>query len=170
MGDPEVAALAAAVGRDVGLSATGAFDDAIAGLLTGFVVTDNRADRLLLRAPADPEWMAVVHVPSGAHPPSPGLLERFRPWAREGSAAADAALRGDWADAMQRNTGLVERVMGYQYGELRHRLAGAGAVACGVSGMGPSLVALTPRSRTSAVLGAMPPERFAVPLSSEGPA
>lgn len=163
----EVAALAAAVGRETGLSATGAFDDALAGLVSGFVVTDNREDKVLLRAPVDPEWTAVVHVPAGTHPPSSRLRERFRPWAREGTAAAEAALHGQWADAMHRNTGLIERVMGYKYAGLRHLLAGAGAVASGVSGMGPALVALAPRMRAQDVLEAMPPERFVVPLCSE---
>ncbi len=166
--DDAVAGLAARVGREVGLSATGAFDDALAGLVPGFVVTNNREDRVLLRAPVEPDWTAVIHVPPGTHPPSSHLQERFRPWAREGTAAAEAALRGQWADAMHRNTGLVERVMGYKYAGLRHLLAGAGAVASGVSGMGPALVALAPRHRAPGVLEAMPPERFIVPLCSEG--
>ncbi|HTS32343.1 MAG TPA: shikimate kinase [Thermoplasmata archaeon] len=165
--DLDVAALAARVGREVGVSATGALDDALASLVPGFVVTNNREDRLLLRAPVDPEWTAVVHVPPGTHPPSAAVRERFHPWGREGSAAAEAALRGEWADAMHRNTSLVERVMGYKYAGLRHLLAGAGAVASGVSGMGPALVALAPRHRAAGVLAAMPPERFTVPLCTE---
>jgi shikimate kinase len=165
--DEAVAALVAEVGREVGASATGAFDDAMAGLVPGFVVTDNRTDRLLRRVPADPEWTAVVHLPPGEHPPSPDVRERFRPWAREGAQAADAAVRGEWAEAMDRNTAVVERVMGYDYARLRQRLHGAGAVACGVSGMGPALVALAPRTRAAEVLAAMPDDRFVVDLCSE---
>jgi shikimate kinase len=165
--DREVASLAAQVGRAVGVSATGAFDDAMAGLVPGFVVTDNRSDRVLLRAPVDPDWVAVVHIPAGNHRPSPDLRERFQRHAGEGSVAADAALRGDWAEAMRQNSTLVERVMGYDYASLRQQLAAAGAISAGVSGMGPSLVALAPKSRAPEVLAVMPADRFVVPLCSE---
>ncbi|MGA8663616.1 MAG: shikimate kinase [Thermoplasmata archaeon] len=162
-----VARLAAQVGRKVGVSATGAFDDALAGLVPGFVVTDNRSEELLLRQAADPGWTAVVHVPGGTHPASPTVQERFRSAAPEAERAIQAARRGAWAAAMQENTLLVERVMGYDYGDLRDRLRREGAVASGVSGLGPALVSLVPRARASAVVSALPPERFVVPLTSE---
>lgn len=166
--DPiEIARLAAAVGREVGVSATGAFDDALAGLLPGFILTDNRSGQLISRSPADPEWTAVVHVPKGTHPRSPAVAERFRAFAAEGEAAARAARRGKWDEAMDRNSRIVERAMGYEYDGLRRSLLHEGAVACGVSGLGPALVALVPRSRAERVIEALPPERFVVPLTSE---
>jgi shikimate kinase len=166
--DPlETARWAARVAVEVGVSATGAFDDALAGLLTGFIITDNRSGQLLSRRSADPDWTAVLHVPGGVHPSSPGLQSAFRRAEAEGKAAATAALRGAWTEAMERNTLLVERVMGYEYGDLRGRARALGAVASGVSGLGPALVSLVPSARASAVLNAMPPGGFVVPLTSE---
>ena len=163
----EIARMAAEVGREVGVSATGAFDDALAGLVPGFVVTDNRTWELLRHEPADPDWTAVVHVPSGTHPASPSVRDLFQRWAPEAESAVRSARRGAWAEAMQQNTLLVERVMGYDYRDVRDRLQRAGAAASGVSGLGPALVSLVPRARTQAVLDTLPPERFVVPLTSE---
>jgi shikimate kinase len=164
---PEVARLAAEVGREVGVSATGAFDDALAGLVPGFVLTDNRSCALLDRRPAPTDWVAVVHAPDGTHPAPPTVWGRFRAYAHEGEPAVHAAQKGAWAEAMATNSVLVERVMGYDYGPLRNRLMAAGAAGASVSGLGPALVALTPRSRGPAVLEALPEPRFLVPLTSE---
>jgi shikimate kinase len=163
----EVAAWAAQVSRAAGVSATGAFDDALAGLVPGFVLTDNRTGHLLSRRPSDPAWTAVLHVPQNSHPPSPSFQAAFRQSKAEGDAAAEAARLGAWADAMDRNTRLVERVMGYDYQELRAATRAAGAVASSVSGLGPAFVSLVPRSHAAAVLDVMPAERFVVPLTSE---
>lgn len=163
----DVARMAAGVGREVGVSATGAFDDALAGLLPGFVVTDNRRGELLLHRPSPPDWTAVVHVPPGTHSPSPEFKAAFERAASEGDAVAEAARRGDWTEAMDRNTRLVERVMGYDYRDLRARALREGAVASGVSGLGPALASFVPRRYAAAVLSAMPEERFVVPLTSE---
>ncbi|MGP8072242.1 MAG: shikimate kinase [Thermoplasmata archaeon] len=167
LGPLEVARMAAQVGREVGVSATGAFDDALAGLVPGFVVTDNRTGELLRRSAADPDWTAVVHVPAGTHPASPSVAERFRRRAAEAEGAARSARDGSWSDAMEQNTILVERVMGYDYRDIRERLRNLGAVASGVSGLGPALVSLVPQARAPAVLDSLPPERFMVPLTSE---
>jgi shikimate kinase len=162
----EVAHLAADAGRRAGVSATGAFDDALAGLVPGFVLTDNREDRLIARSPADPDWVAVVHVPAGGHRPAPELRDRFA-GSTEAAAAVRAARAGAWAEAMSRNTVVVERAMGYEYGALRARAQAAGALATGVSGFGPALVALAPSAAAERVLATLPAERFVVPLCSE---
>jgi shikimate kinase len=166
----EVARLAAGVGRRVGVSATGALDDALAGLLRGFVVTDNLGDELIAGVPADPSWTAVVYLPPGKHPPSPDLRKVFDRAREEGRAAADHARGGRFAEAMSLNTELVERIMGYDYRGLRQRLRSNGALAAGVSGFGPALGALVPIARVDEVLAALPRgvgERFAVHLTRE---
>jgi shikimate kinase len=57
---------------------------------------------------------------------------------------------------MRRNTELVESVVGYPYAELRDRLRRAGALASGVSGMGPALASIAEASDAIRVLEAMP--------------
>jgi shikimate kinase len=166
----EIARLAAEVGRSVGVSATGALDDALAGLGPGFVVTDNRDDTILLERPTDKDWTAVVLVPPGRHPPAPDLRGRFQGGAAEASAAVRAAMAGEFIEAMRLNTALVERLMGYAYDQLRNRLAKTGAVGAGVSGLGPALGAFAPIDRRSDVMGALsaePGEHFVVDLTRE---
>jgi shikimate kinase len=152
----EVAKIVAEVGRSTGLSATGAFDDALAGLVTGWVVTDNRADRELRRFRLDPSLGVVLWIPRGRHPSSPAVRARFRRNVRLARRAVDAALDGDWAGAVTANTALVERAMGYRYAPLHEAVQRAGAVASGVSGLGPAFAAVAPAARIARVLRALP--------------
>jgi shikimate kinase len=164
----ETARIAAEAGRRSGVSATGAFDDALAGLVPGGVVTDNRADTELRRFAVEPGLRVALWIPARTHPPSPSVRGRFRRHGRLAHEAADAALAGDWRRAMAANTALVERAMGYRYAPLHAAVEAAGAVAAGVSGLGPTFVALAPTERMRAVLGALPSRagrRRAVPLA-----
>jgi shikimate kinase len=163
----EVARLVAEVGRSSGQSATGAFDDALAGAEGRGVVTDNGADRCLRRFDPGSGLSAVLWIPSRRHPPSPAVVARFRRSPDLARRAADAAMDGDWAAAMLTNSRLVESVMGYRYAPLREAVLRAGAVAAGVSGLGPAFAAVAPSSRESVVLGALPARggvRRSVPL------
>ena len=151
-----VAGISADVSRRVGLSATGAFDDALASVAGGCVVTENRAHRKLREIVCDPEWRVALWVPAETHRPSPEWGERFAARSGEGRAAAQLAEKGDLLGAMARNTTLVEKVMGYEYGPLREGLRRLGAVGSGVSGMGPTIAAIAPASAIPRVLGGLP--------------
>ncbi|MCI4365803.1 MAG: shikimate kinase [Thermoplasmata archaeon] len=168
----EVARLAADVGRAVGVSATGALDDALAGLRAGFVITDNRRGELIAEAPIDPDWSAVLFIPPGTHPAAPSLRARFEGAREEGARAVAEAVALRFAGAMARNTRLVERLMGYDYGPLRTELLSHGAVAVGVSGLGPALAAMVPSAHVTEVMAALPRgagERCSVRLTQELP-
>ena len=164
----EVARVAARVGRRVGLSATGAFDDALAGLVSGFVLTDNRQDWLLSSTPVDPRLEVVLLIPPTEHRPSPEWREAFERRADESRRALEEAAQGRWAEAIRRNTTLVEEIMGYDYQALREELLDQGARACGVTGLGPTLAALVESDHADDVLEALPEglgERRRIPLS-----
>ncbi len=177
--DPrEVARLSARAARESGVSATGAYDDALAGLRPGFLVTDNRRDELVRADPVDADWVALLYVPSDPHRPSSEWKEAFHAVASEAEAIAEHARRGDYLAAMEANSDLVERVVGYHYRHLRETLRSAGALATGVSGMGPTLAAIVPRDRVDAAIAALPDdraERFSVaflrhePLAEDRP-
>jgi shikimate kinase len=152
----EIARISAEVSRQTGVSATGALDDALAGLTSGFVLTDNVRGILLKEGPVDPDWEAALFIPPTPHRPSPEWSAAFRARAAEGAAAVEAAREGDWWTAMERNTELVESVMGYRYDEVRARLRAAGALAAGVSGLGPTLAAVAPADRVDAILELFP--------------
>ena len=155
--DPlEIARLSAGVSRTAGVSATGALDDALASLSAGVVVTDNRSETVLTRY-ALPDGLGVaLYVAPGIHRPAPELLPAFRGESATGRRAGDLATHGDWAGAMRTNTELVERVIGYDYAGLRTRLDASGAVASGVSGLGPAFAVIGPRDRLSALLEVLP--------------
>lgn len=143
--DPEeLARLAADVGVERGLSATGGFDDCLAAARGGVALADNPARTVLGRPPPPTEEAVVLWVPESVHDPSPAWLGRFRAAAGEGDGAVAAARAGRWAEAMRRNTELVERTMGYPYASIRSELHDRGATMSGVTGMGPALAALGP--------------------------
>ena len=152
----DAAVFSAEVGRISGVSATGAFDDAAAAAMGGLVVADTRDRRMLRHDAADADWSAVLWVPRDPHRPSPEWSEAFRAKAGAARAATEAAQSGRYLVAMDRNTELVEQVMGYSYRPLRHELRRQGALASGVSGMGPTLAAVAPRGNRSKVSRAMP--------------
>jgi shikimate kinase len=108
-------------------------------------VTDNRSRQLLRVDPIDPSWVALLWIPSERHPPSPDVLAAFRRQASAARAAQEHAAAGRFAEAMAENSTLVEDILGYDYRALRETLVAGGAIACGVSGMGPTLAAIAPR-------------------------
>ncbi len=152
----EVARVGATVARDGGYSATGAFDDALASVVPGIHVTNNTTMTPLRSWPAPEDLEVVLWVPARTHRPSPELRPRFRERRAEAQPAVDAALGGEWARAMDLNSALVESVMGYAYEGLRTTMAGAGAIASGVSGMGPAFAVIAPSDRLGSVLRALP--------------
>ena len=155
--DPiEIGRRSAEVGRRVGVSATGALDDALAGLEPGLIVTDNQHDRVLRRSAIASDWGVLLYIPSEPHPPSPSLAAAFSRERAAGEQAVHAVLEGDWTRAMRLNTELVERTMGYSYRTLRNKLEQRGAIASGVSGLGPTLAAIAPTSHLSRLAGQLP--------------
>ncbi|MGI0054314.1 MAG: shikimate kinase [Thermoplasmata archaeon] len=155
--DPiELAQISADVSTRVGLSATGAFDDACASLSSEVILADNAQRTILRRWPFPADLEVLLWIPSKEHAPSPKWASAFRARAAEGRRAVEAALDGDLFEAMRRNTALVEGVMDYPYERMRERAVGAGAAGCGVSGLGPTVAFLTPSSRIGRVVDGLP--------------
>ena len=155
----ELARLAADVAQEIGLSATGAYDDCLAALRGGLVLTDNSKRTVLRSPPFTPGLGVVLWVPSKTHVPSVSFRERFQAEAGAGRAAVESARAGHWAEAMTLNTELVERIMGYDYRALRSELMAHGAAMCGVSGMGPALAALASEEHVDGVASRLPADR-----------
>ena len=119
-------------------------------------MTDNQERSVLRRDSIPKDWRVVLYIPSAEHAPSPHYLDRFRSQRDLAADAEAAARRGDFLAAMRENTQLVERIVGYRYAELRERLVAAGALATGVSGMGPALATITEASVAERVLDVLP--------------
>jgi shikimate kinase len=154
--DLDAARLCARAARLHGASATGAFDDAMAAAAGGIVLTDNATDAVLQQSAFPPDWVVVLDVGEREHRPPREYRDQFAAHATDGELAVASARRGDWAEAMDRNSAAVERALGLE-GALRRRSAQrSGAIASGLSGMGPSFAAILPRGRLAAFLGAFP--------------
>ncbi|MGA7922712.1 MAG: shikimate kinase, partial [Thermoplasmata archaeon] len=151
-----VARLSADVSQKIGLSATGAFDDAMASVEGGLVVTENLGRTVIHRGEIGPGLVAVLHIPTASHRPSSEFRKAFRSELASAQGAVESARAGRFFEAMARNTEVIERVLGYDYRSLRERLRHHGAVATGVSGMGPTLAALVPQERAEGVLAQLP--------------
>jgi shikimate kinase len=153
----EIARLSADVSQGIGLSATGAFDDALATLEPGIHVTENPTRRRVRTDTIDPSWQVILWIPRQPHLPSPVYREQFRRLAGDAALAEKAARAGDPLRAMALNTEVVEHAVGYDYAGLRESLRRHGALGSGVSGLGPSLAVVLPPERIAPVLRALPP-------------
>ncbi len=130
---------------EAGISYTGAFDDASASLLGGFVVSENYRMRLYRRD--ELEGYAAVLIPKF------GRVEvdwgKIRAEAAKLSSAVEAAKSGEYCRAMMENTKYYCGVMGYPT-----RIAEKGwtlGICCGLSGNGPSYVAFGSRNEMKAI-------------------
>ncbi len=139
---------------DAGVTITGAFDDACATFFGGIVVTDNRS-RKLLSADRFPEGlMAVVQVPRRMIT-KPSLKDKdfssIRPQVEE---AFRLAIRGDYFRAMEVNSAAYAPVLEVDESPAI-RARAAGAVAAGITGAGPAIIALAKPAHVDAIQKAM---------------
>lgn len=133
-----IARIGVAAAREVGVTATGAFDDAAASALGGLAVTDNRRDAVLEHRPVDVA-VAVV-VPTDRTPTATvdrAALERFRD---AGDLAVERVRAGDLARAMAINAVIVCAALDVALDPVLTGLAGTGAAS--PSGTGPAVAAL----------------------------
>lgn len=124
---------------DVGVSITGAFDDACASMLGGIVLTDNREKRLLKREALVSD--VVIYVPDRQAFSAQTDVHRSRlvaPWVE---TAFEAATKGDYRRAMTLNGFLYCGALGFSPEPMLAALE-LGIDGVSLSGTGPSFVAL----------------------------
>lgn len=124
---------------DVGVSITGAFDDACASLLGGFVITDNRKRELIKRVEKDSE--VLIFVPSEKAFTADTDVERSRliaPWV---NIAYELALEERFEEAMTLNGFLYCAALNFSSEPMLKALE-CGVKGVSLSGTGPSFVAL----------------------------
>jgi len=139
---------------DAGVTITGAFDDACASFFGGIVATDNRARKLLVRDRFPEGLAAVVQVPDRTitKPSLRGIdFVSIRPQIEE---AFRLALSGDYFRALEVNSAAYAPLLGVdETPAIRARAAGA--KAAGITGTGPSILALVKPADVDAVRQAM---------------
>jgi shikimate kinase len=135
----EIVKLGVKAAKEVGVTITGAFDDACASFFGGIVVTDNREMKLLRREELDSKVM--IFAPARKAFSSDTDVKRSRLIAPYVEIAYELALEGDYERAMTLNGFLYCGALGFG---TEHMLR---ALECGVkgvslSGTGPSYAAL----------------------------
>ncbi|MCS7131998.1 MAG: shikimate kinase [Hadesarchaea archaeon] len=126
---------------EAGVTITGAFDDAAASYLGGGVVTDNLKRRVLRRFRVDPRLRVLVHVPPYKLHTARVDPARVKPLAGLVEVAHGLALRGNVFEALTLNGLLYSWALGHEQ-EVALEALRAGALAAGLTGTGPAVVAV----------------------------
>ncbi len=132
--------LGVAAARDVGVTVTGAFDDASASMLGGVTVTDNTEDGLLRRD--EPDWDVLVHTPDERAYSADADVARCERVAPIADVVHELAMDGDHERAMGINGLAFCAALGYPTDPLLEAMP---AAAASLSGTGPSYTAVGDR-------------------------
>jgi shikimate kinase len=124
--------------RDVGVTITGAFDDASASMLGGVTVTDNERDELLAREAVD--WDVLVWTPPEQAFSADADVERCRRIAPIAELIADIALDGEYGRAMTINGFAFSAALDFPTDPMFEALPDVAGVS--LSGTGPSVIAV----------------------------
>ena len=124
--------------RDVGVTVTGAFDDASASMLGGVTVTDNDADEMLARD--EVSWDVLVWTPEERAYSADADVERCANVASMAELVADLALDGRYAEAMTVNGLAFSAALGFSPDPAIEAMPHVAGVS--LSGTGPSVVAV----------------------------
>jgi shikimate kinase len=135
------------VARGVGVTVTGAFDDASASMLGGVTVTDNTSDELLARETVD--WDVLVYTPPERAFSADADVQRCRQVAPMADLVADLALDGAYERAMTVNGLAFCAALGFSADPLVEAMDAARGVS--LSGTGPSFTAVGDRESLAAV-------------------
>jgi shikimate kinase len=133
--------------RDVGVTVTGAFDDASASMLGGVTVTDNDADELLAHEERD--WDVLVWTPPERAYSADADRDRCRQVAPVADLVADLALDGEFGTAMTVNGLAFCGALGFSADPLVEAMAPVEGAS--LSGTGPSFTAVGDRGALEAV-------------------
>ena len=143
----EACRLGVEAARDVGVTVTGAFDDASASMLGGVTVTDNTSDELVVRERAD--WQALVYTPperAFSADADVAACERIAPMA---DLVYELATDGRYGEAMTVNGLAFSAALEAPTGPMVEALPSADGVS--LSGTGPSYVAIGDREPLAGV-------------------
>ncbi|WP_449462520.1 hypothetical protein PQ610_00345 [Tardisphaera miroshnichenkoae] len=155
--------LSALITKGVGLSVTGAMDDAVASYHGGISLTDNGRYAIMgIREPPDDVSVLIFIMPFAR-----GNVGALRDYNEEFRRAFFKALGGDLYEAININGRAVAMAMGYSLKLLKTALA-KGALAAGVSGNGPAIFAVTREGDEGPVVESM--QRFSVGMIITRPA
>lgn len=143
----EAARIGVAAARDVGVTITGAFDDASASMLGGVTVTDNESDELLARETV--EWDVLVWTPPTRAYSADAAVSRCQRIKPVADFIAETALEGEYPMAMTLNGLAFTAALGFSPEPLMEALPMATGVS--LSGTGPSVTAIGTEDALSSI-------------------
>jgi len=133
--------------RDVGVTATGAFDDASASMLGGVTLTDNTEDRLRARDTVD--WDVLVYTPPERAYSADADVHRCQRIAPMARLVEDLALEGEYGRAMTVNGLAFAAALEFDPTPMVDVMADVTGVS--LSGTGPSVTAVGEAEQLEAV-------------------
>jgi len=131
----EICRRSAQVSRRTSLSITGAIDDALASLLDGIIVSDNRKDMLISNASLESSSIIIALTPLQR----PSLISK-RLRSQNFSKALDLLFDDQYSACARLNGMLVAKALGYPLEPLR-KIEELGSEMFGYSGNGPAIYA-----------------------------
>ncbi|OYR66061.1 shikimate kinase [Halorubrum ezzemoulense] len=134
----EACRLGVRAAREVGVTVTGAFDDATASMLGGVTVTDNDADELRARETVD--WDVLVWTPPERAYSADADVARCEAVAPMADLVTDLVFDGRYGEAMTVNGLAFSAALGFDADPAVEAMPHATAVS--LSGTGPSVVAV----------------------------
>ena len=150
MSDIEVLNLAIDSSLEAGVTITGAFDDASASFFGGLTVTDNM-NRKILRKQDMEQQNILIYMPDKKSLTAQSDILKMKLLSPYVKLAFDQALKGDIYKALTLNGLLYCAALEFNPNIALDALS-AGAIAAGLSGTGPSFVAVTDDKSLDSVL------------------
>ena len=136
----EACRLGVEAAREVGVTVTGAFDDASASMFGGVTVTDNAEDALLRRD--EPDWDVLVYTPDERAFSADADVSRCERIAPIADVVYELAMDGEYESALSINGFAFCAALGYPAEPLVEALP---STAASLSGTGPSYTAVGDR-------------------------
>ncbi|MGC8593117.1 MAG: shikimate kinase [Nitrososphaeria archaeon] len=138
--EPEIAvSVSAKVSKKMGISYTGAYDDAYAAVYGGIVISDNIKGSLLKRNEAPQNWLITIGLKEGAK--KTVNWKALSSFSELGKVVLKHLEKGDYYFASTLNSLIVASASGYPADPIVNA-AKAGLIA-GISGNGPAYFAIS---------------------------
>jgi shikimate kinase len=149
LNDSDIINLAIDASLEAGVTITGAFDDASASFFGGLTITHNPRREIFHQGPLE-EQNILIYMPNRKSPTAQsdvGRMKLLAPWVK---LAFQEALKGNIYEALTLNGMLYSAALGFDAGIALDAL-NSGALAAGLSGTGPSFVAIVPEKNIGSV-------------------
>jgi len=137
---------------EAGVTITGAFDDASASYFGGLTITNN-TERMILKMEDMHQQIILIYMPNRSSHTAQSNVRRMKLIAPQVKLAFKEALHGDMYNAMTLNGLLYCASLGFNP-EIALDALEAGATAAGLSGTGPSFVAIVSHENVDSVVEA----------------